>query len=73
MQVLLNIGISLEQLYQTIEQHTRISPENQILMTSYGNIVKKDNVQQVIHATGDVKKQKKIGKSFKTQYFLFVE
>ncbi|KAI7890527.1 uncharacterized protein EV154DRAFT_421878 [Mucor mucedo] len=42
----------MEQLYQTIEQYTHIAPENQILITSYGNIVKTDNVQQVLQATG---------------------
>lgn len=46
----------MEQLYQTIEQYTHIAPENQILITSYGNIVKPDNLQQVLQATGEVRK-----------------
>jgi hypothetical protein len=45
---------SLEDLYQAVESNTGIPVESQILMTSYGNIVKKENVREVIEATGEV-------------------
>lgn len=45
----------MEELYKAIETQTGIPPENQILMTSNGNIVKKDNVQQVVQSTGGVR------------------
>lgn len=53
----INTPFSLEQLYRAIEQCTGIPPNSQILMTSLGIIVKKENIKQVIEAANRVCKK----------------
>lgn len=55
----INTPFSLEQLYRAIEQCTGIPPNSQILMTSLGIIVKKENIKQVIEAANGVCKKTK--------------
>lgn len=47
---------SFEDLLDAVEQSTGIPPSSQILMTSYGKIVKEENVKEVVESTGEVRK-----------------
>ncbi|CAO3646949.1 unnamed protein product [Mucor hiemalis] len=53
----INLGSSLrkkiEQLLDAVGQTTGIPPTSQILMTSYGKIVKEENVKEVVDSTGE--------------------